>query len=60
MTGRGGGTMSKEEKDKIAQEYFGKPYDELDTNQQKSVGGHFGGGKIHEMSEQKKQEGGSE
>ncbi|KAG2426101.1 hypothetical protein HXX76_013289 [Chlamydomonas incerta] len=30
--------MTQEEKDNIAQEKFGKPFDELDTNEKKTVG----------------------
>ncbi|KAG2453993.1 hypothetical protein HYH02_001037 [Chlamydomonas schloesseri] len=43
MTGKTGGhstqhPMTQEEKDNIAQEKFGKPFDELDTNEKKTVG----------------------
>jgi hypothetical protein len=35
--------MDPQEKEKIAQEKFGKPYAELSTNEQKAVGGTHGG-----------------
>lgn len=35
--------MDQNEKDKIAQEMFGKKYDECDTNEKKAVGGKHGG-----------------
>ncbi|PNW78940.1 hypothetical protein CHLRE_09g395213v5 [Chlamydomonas reinhardtii] len=39
MTGKGHThAMSQEEKDHIAQEKFGKPFEELDTNEKKTVG----------------------
>ncbi|KAL6761922.1 hypothetical protein V8C86DRAFT_741677 [Haematococcus lacustris] len=36
-------TMSAEEKEQIAQERYGKSFDELSTNEQKGVGGVHGG-----------------
>ncbi|KXZ52041.1 hypothetical protein GPECTOR_10g1064 [Gonium pectorale] len=57
MTKKGGHSghhMSDEEKERIAKELYGKSYADLDTNQQKSVGGHYGGGKTHEMAEEHK------
>ncbi|KAL6749933.1 hypothetical protein V8C86DRAFT_3144413 [Haematococcus lacustris] len=41
--------MDQETKDQVAQEKFGKSFDELETNEQKSVGGTFGGNKRKEQ-----------
>jgi len=37
--------MSQEEKDQLAQEHYGKKFDELDTSQKRAVGGFHGGSK---------------
>ncbi|PNH08854.1 hypothetical protein TSOC_004554 [Tetrabaena socialis] len=60
MTGGGHTTMSQEDKERIAQEKYGKTYEELDTNEKKAVGGSYGGPKggetIKKMAEEHKQQ----
>jgi hypothetical protein len=36
--------MSQEQKEKYAQEHYGKSFDELSTNEQRGVGGALKGG----------------
>ncbi|EFJ44713.1 hypothetical protein VOLCADRAFT_95060 [Volvox carteri f. nagariensis] len=51
---------SKEERDEVAQEMFGKTFDECESMERIRVGAHIGGkrggGRIHEMAEEKKQQ----
>ncbi|KXZ43160.1 hypothetical protein GPECTOR_99g795 [Gonium pectorale] len=50
---------SQEERDQVAQEMFGKKFDECESMERVKVGAHIGGkrggGRIHEMAEEKKQ-----